>query len=277
MQAKVQIIGGAELLVEVAEDCVVFAGRCLCHQIKKNTEAIIAGARAAGKTKVVVVGDCDDHHHEHEERMAAMMKEAGIEHVWLPKCFHLDDLPFSPTAIPRFSCAQDFDRMLTLILDAKNRQRGIESRIEDEERLLKKYPIVGKVVSIESHDHCDSGGFHTLFGEQIGGDITSKVHATALFNIGGTEGVLVTKSGEIHFMTAYGMDQDILEGRDGRSYTSGNVGSIRICVGDNAPEVSVYCEPGIWIIKKHPEVKAFDIDADARFIPMWQRVEKATS
>ena len=277
MQTKIKVEGGTNLVMEVAEDCAVFAGTHLCHAVEKNAEVIIKQTIAAGKTKAVVVGDCEDHHSVHEERMALSMKKAGIEYIWLTaRCISSgDDLPFSLTFIPRFSCAQDLGRILIVLDEVRSRQKEVEARIREETELLREYPVIGKVVSTESHEHCPFGGFSTLFGDQISRKAISKVHVVALFNIDGTKGMLMTKSETIKFKTVDGMDQGILEGRNGRSYTFNNAGSIRISVDDSAPQVSLYCEPGHWTIKEHPAIENFGINAKDRFIPMWQRIEKA--
>lgn len=287
MTTTIKIENGPTLEMEVAEDCVVFAGRCICHQIKENAEVMIREAKAAGKTKIVIVGDCDDHNGR-EGKMLQVMSAAGMECKWLyeESCFLSHAMPnFSQTGIRRFAEADDFRKLRNLLEKIGRRVYDIEQKIASEPKLLAEYPVVAKVQAIESHDHNDShtykgrAAFNTLFGSSLPNVLTSSVNAVMLLNPANNTGLLVTKSQEIKFTLArpQHFDLNILQGRSSKDpkregYTKNNWGSVRINVGEGSTELSIYCDPGVWTVKPHPELDT--TDPDIRYVPMWQRVEK---
>lgn len=292
MTKTIEIHGGPMLKMEVAEDCVVFAGRCICHEVAENAEVMIREAKAAGKTKVVIVGDCDSHHGD--EEMLAVMSNAGIECKWLyeESCFLWHAAPnFSETAIRRFEDAESFGKLRDLLEKIGRRVYDIQEKVKREQKPLAEYPVVAKVQAIESHDHnSDYSGttqkslpgrtaFNTLFKTNVPDKLVSAVNAVMLFNPANNTGLLVTKSQEIQFSLArpHHFSLDILRGRgatdyERRGYTKNNAGSIRISVGEGSSELSIYCFPGVWKITPHPELDT--MDPDIHYVPMWQRVEQ---
>jgi hypothetical protein len=269
--------------MEIAEDCVVFAGTHLCHKIQKNAQSMVKETLAAGMKKMVIVGDCDDHSKGHEITLTNTMKDTGIEYVWLyNECSYIRSAApdFSETGLRRFSEAKLFGQLRRTLHMIGCRIQEINHSIYREKELLKKYPVVARIQAIESHDHnyenkIPSGrlAFDALFGQKLPNKIVSNVNAVALFDKTGKNGVLVTKSKQITFSTwqyfELNKDLDTLR-KDG--FTKDKHGSIRINIGEGAPEISLYCLPGEWKIKTHPELDV--TDPDVHYIPMWQRVEK---
>lgn len=284
---KVQLASNHSLDMEIGEDCVVFAGRCICHEIDRNAKVMIQKAKAAGKTKVVIVGDCDDHHGD--EKMFAVMSKAGIECKWFPEetTFLRYAAPnFSQTAIRRFGDAEDFSKLRDLLEKIGRRVYEIQQKIEREQKLLAEYPVVAKIKTIESHDHNNDykatgrAAFNSLFGKSLPNVLVSEVNAVMLLNPANNAGLLVTKSQEIKFVLAHPhhFDLEILQGRSAKDpkregYTDGGWGSVRINVGEGSPELSIYCSPGVWKITPHSELDT--MDPDVHYVPMWQRAEKA--
>lgn len=292
MPTTVKTPNGPVLNMEVAEDCVVFAGRCICHEIEKNAEVMIRKAKAAGKTKIVIVGDCEDHYGD--EKMLAIMANAGIECRWLyeESCYLRYAMPnFSQTGIRRFKEAESFRKLRNLLEKIGRRVWDIQQKIEREQKSLTEYPVVAKIQAIESHDH-NSGysgttqkwlpgrlAFNTLFKTNVPDTLVSAVNAVMLFNPANNTGLLVTKSQEIQFSLArpHHFSLDILQGRSLKDpkregYTKDNWGSVRVNVGEGSSELSIYCFPGVWKITPHPELNT--MDPDVHYVPMWQRVEQ---
>jgi hypothetical protein len=161
---------------------------------------------------------------------------------------------------------------------------NVKGQIKSEEWKLREYPIVAKIQSIESHQHSTShgdftigmGAFNTLFFGSVPLTLVSEVNAVMLLNPEKKEGLLVTKSQLLKFtLTRRGVDVDALQGRKpGNNYSNGkDGGSLRISFGSELPEVSVYCEPGVWKIGPHPELQV--MDPNVHYEPMWKRVVKA--
>jgi hypothetical protein len=285
MQTKVK--SEVTMSMEVGEDCIVFASRCLCHGIRKNGTVMVEHARRAGMSKVVVVGDCDDHGEWHEEVLSEVMLAAGLEHIWLADdCLSIEHaMPnFSPTAVRKFDDAKSFGELRKSLDKMGRRISDIAYKIKSEADTLAKYPIVGKIQAIESHDHncrrpAGTVSFEALFGSPSLPDrLISEVRAVALLNLETNEGLLVTPSQEISFVLARPKDFDleIFQGRSARDlkhegYTIDGYGSVRIDVGEGATEISLYCYPGVWKIAPHRELNTLDVNE--HYTPMCQRVE----
>jgi hypothetical protein len=242
---------------------------------------------AAGMKKVVVVGDCDDHDVWHEEKLTEIMTAAGIEHIWLSEAasFIHEMMPgWSETAVKQFDAAQDFGKLRDLINNMGRKVYDVKSQIKSEDWKLREYPVVVKIQSIESHNHFTShgdytigtGAFNTLFFGSVPRTLVSEVNAVMLLNPEKKEGLLVTKSQLLKFtLTRESVDVDALQGRKpGDNYSKGKGGgSLKISFGPGVPEVSVYCEPGVWKIGPHPELQV--MDPNIHYEPMWKRVVKA--
>ncbi len=287
MPTTIMIENGPKLQMEVAEDCVVFAGRCICHQINKNAEVMIQKAKAAGKTKIVIVGDCDEHNGR-EGEMLQVMSAAGIECKWLYEetCFLREVMPnFSQTGIRRFAEAEDFRKLRNLLDKIGRRVWDIKQKIKHESTLLAEYPVVAQVQAIESHDHnfeyaAGEGTivFNALFGHRAN-TLVSEVNSVVLFNLENKTGLIVTKSQRFDFSFANPDDFElnIFQGKgksqlERKGYTREGCGSIRVNVGKGSTELSIYCNPGVWTVKPHPELDV--TDPDVHYVPMWKRVEK---
>lgn len=281
------IKAAVEMIMEVAEDCVVFAGTCLCHQLAANAETMIKETIAAGMTKIVIVGDCDDHESVHEDELAEIMQAAGMQYVWLwNNCEFINELTsgFSSTAVKQFAAAEDFGKLRDLLDSMGRKVYDVKQQIKFEDWKLREYPIVAKIQSIESHNHSTShgdftigtGAFNTLFFGSVPRTLVSEVNAVMLLNPEKEEGLLVTKSQLLKFtLTRESVDVDALQGRKpGDNYSNGKGGgSLKISFGPGVPEVSVYCEPGVWKIGSHPELQV--MDPNVHYEPMWKRVVKA--
>lgn len=279
---------GYQLDMKVAEDCVVIAGNFCPAVVDMNL--LIQEVKATGKTKVVIVGDCheSDHHFAvYGEEVIDTLTAAGIECKWLEGGFGNTEriMPsFSHLAINTFAEAEDFRKLRNLLRKVGQRVRDIDEKIEREAKLLAEYPVVAQVQAIESHDHnfewkAGPGvqAFNALFGKRPD-KLVSEVNATVLFNLDSKTGVIVTKSQEFRFsmVRPEQFDIDAFHGTTTKEtrrkgYTREGIGSIRVNVGQGSTELSIYCNPGVWTVKPHPELDV--TDPDVHYVPMWKRVE----
>lgn len=279
---------GYQLDMKVAEDCVVIAGNFCPAVVDMNL--LIQEVKATGKTKVVIVGDCheSDHHFAvYGEEVIDTLTAAGIECKWLEGGFGNTKriMPsFSHLAINTFAEAEDFRKLRNLLRKVGQRVRDIDEKIEREAKLLAEYPVVAQIQAIESHDHnfewkAGDGvkAFNALFGQTRANTLVSEVNSVVLFNLENKTGLIVTKSQEFKFSFASSQHFDLRvlqgTGRNAKGYTREGSGSIRVNVGQGSTELSIYCKPGVWTVKPHPELDV--ADPDVHYVPMWKRVEKA--
>jgi len=296
--AKVRLNISNEIRYYVADDCVVFEGDHVscCGKIVKVAREMVTKAAAAGKKKVVIFGDCDDYHEEHEIKLAEAMTAVGIEYVWFPHDVsnHETDAisGFFEMRIRCFQEAAQYATLRKMMGQVGHRILGIRDKIANEARLLVEYPLVASLVSIESDQHNDLCGrpsnWEIIFGGHRPHTLVSKVRAVALFNEETQSGILVTESAEIKFTVppAYrhqgvdvpGFASDILQGRRKgreRGYTTEHGGSVRVDIGDGNTPVKLYCHPGVWMVKPHPELDTGDLNV--RYVPMWERTAEIRS
>lgn len=281
---------GYELDMKVAEDCVVIAGNFCPAVVDMNL--LIQEVKATGKSKVVIVGDCheSDHHFAfYGEEVTDTLAAAGIECKWLEGGVGNTKriMPnFSHLAINTFAEAEDFRKLRNLLRKTGERVRDIDKKIECESKLLSEYPVVARVQAIESHDHnfewkAGDGvkAFNALFGQTRANTLVSEVNSVVLFNLENKTGLIVTKSQEFKFsfVNPEHFKLNVFQGNGKREaerkgYTREGCGSIRVNVGKGSTELSIYCNPGVWTIKPHPELDV--ADPDVHYVPMWKRVEQ---
>ncbi len=282
---------GYELDMKVAEDCVVIAGNFCPAVVDMNL--LIQEVKATGKTKVIIVGDCheSDHHFPvFGEDVINALAAAEIECKWLEGGFGNTEriMPsFSHLAINMFAEAEGFRKLRNLLRKTGERVLDIDKKIERESKLLAEYPVVAQVQAIESHDHnfewkAGDGvkAFNALFGQTRANTLVSEVNSVVLFNLENKTGLIVTKSQEFKFSFARPehFKLNVFQGNGEREaerkgYTREGCGSIRVNVGKGSTELSIYCKPGVWTVKPHPELDV--ADPDVHYVPMWKRVEKA--
>lgn len=296
-----------EVRVYKATDCIVFTvvddycrsmGICMHGEAAtKRAVEMVVYTKSQGYDKFVIAfSGCCDADVQNIVDVCKVTREAGVSFVWLNpiiqdgyQCWDGEEEILSFTQAEemwrRCDGAEWFAEELARYDDRVARRK---KHNEDETALLKQYPVVVKVETIESYHHKDKlsaaeQAFHTFFGNQL--PIVSKVNCVALFDEKLAGGVLVTKSQTIHFSVAGSIDRDTLLGRGKgkagqKGYTKDGAGSIRIEFGPEVSQASLYCQPGDWrvIPVGLPRVTYCSQGGnewfDFYFEPMWQRLDK---